>query len=177
MSGIDLTGLTILCAGKSHRVPFDPPLTSYAQARDRVVQLDKRCLAALGKSDITVSTFVPPTTTSTNTLSFAITLATFVGYSQRWWFAPGGIVERVLGAGFAAFSFRIQPMLLAGLVVIHGSEALYFALVKLPKHSVSPRTAAYWLWLASNFVEGFPAALRLNKLVAAKKMEREKAKH
>ena len=118
--------------------------------------------------------------TSTGTISllyaieFLVIAATFLGYSQRWWFANGAVVEQLLGSGFAKFSWTIQPWLIAGMVGIHGAEAIYFALYKLSTHSVNPRSSVWWLWMLSCFVEGQFAYRRFNDLV---KHQREKQKH
>ncbi|CAK4034270.1 related to integral membrane [Lecanosticta acicola] len=169
---VDLAGLTLSCHGKTYRIPFEPAMSSYREARERVVELDKACRAALGHSDVTVKDYAPPT--GLYALEFIVISATFLGYSQRWWFAPGGPVERFLGAAFAGFSWTIQPWLLAGLFIIHGAEMLYFAARKLPKHSINIRSQLWWLWTASSFIEGQFAYMRFDKLVA---IQREKQKH
>ena len=150
-------------------------MSSYRDARERVVQMDKECLQALGKSDITVKEFVPPT--GFYALAFIIIATTFVAYSQRWWFAKGELVERVLGSGFARFSFTIQPWLITGMVGLHGAEMLYFVRNKLRKHSVNPRTALWWQWVGFTFIEGQLAFRRFNDLVNNKRDEKEKQKH
>nr|POE83326.1 hypothetical protein CFP56_69332 [Quercus suber] len=175
MNGVDLNGMSFVCQSKLHRVAFTPPLTSYRDVRERVVEMDKICRSALGRSEITVSEFVPPT--GLNRVPFVAVVATFLGYSQRWWFGRGEVVERVLGAGFAAFSWRIQPWLFWGMVVVHSAEAVYFAMGKLRRHSVNSRSAVWWKWVIFTFVEGFFATLRFDRLVKAKRDAKEKQKH
>ncbi|CZT22826.1 related to integral membrane protein [Ramularia collo-cygni] len=172
LQDMDLTSLTLTCKNKTYRIPFTPPLKSYREARERVVQLDKECRKALGQSDVTVKSYIVPT--GYHAIPFLVVLATFIAYSQRGWFAPGQIVERILGSGFANFSWMIQPKLLAGLIVIHGGEMLYFAAVKLKRHSVNMRSSAWWLWTASTFIEGQFAYKRFDAHVKA---IREKQKH
>lgn len=172
LSDIDLNGMTLSCQGKSHRVPFEPPMTSYREARERVVELDKECRRSLGHSDVTVRSYLPPTGLYYS-IGFAIIAATFIGYSQRWWFAEEGPVEQYIGSSFAAFSWRIQPYLLAGMLVIHSGEMIYFASRKLTTHSVSVRTSTFWLWVFSSFIEGQLAFKRFDDHVKA---QREKQK-
>jgi hypothetical protein len=48
MTDIDLNGIKISYGGKSTLIPFDPPLKSLREARERLVQMDKDALSALG---------------------------------------------------------------------------------------------------------------------------------
>lgn len=48
-------------AAHQHVIPLDPPLSSYSAFRQRVVDMDKECLAALARSPITVKKYIPPT--------------------------------------------------------------------------------------------------------------------
>ena len=57
ISDITLEKLTFSCAGKTYVTPFNPPMTSYREARERVVEMDKECVSALGRSDITISQY------------------------------------------------------------------------------------------------------------------------
>jgi hypothetical protein len=86
MTDLDLNGLALSCQGKTYRVPFEPPMKSLAEARERTVKIDKDCRKALGHSDVTVKTFEWPQ--GGGAVAAALTLLTFVGFSQRWWFAP-----------------------------------------------------------------------------------------
>lgn len=173
MTDVDLHGLALSCHGRTYRVPIEPAMSSYREARERVVELDKDCRKALRRSDVTVKRYVPPNNL-VYAIGFLIISTTFVSYSQRWWFAKGGPVEYWLGSTFADFSWTIQPWLIAAMVAIHGSEAMYFALYRLRPHSVNPRSSIWWLWMLSCFVEGQFAYRRFDDLV---KLQREKQKH
>ena len=35
MSSLDLNGMTLSCQGKDYRIPFNPPMSSYRDARER----------------------------------------------------------------------------------------------------------------------------------------------
>ena len=142
---ISLEALELGYHGKKIKVPFVPPMSTYREARERVVLLDKECRQALGVSDVTVKQYLPPT--GSYALPFLGIVTTMLAYSQRYWFGKGQLVERFLGSSFARFSFVIQPYLLGGLILIHGAEALYFAYAKLAKHSVNVRSANWWLWV------------------------------
>jgi hypothetical protein len=176
MSDIDLNGMSFVAGGKTYQIPFDPPLSSYRETRERVVEMDKECLQALNKSDITVKEFVPPMISAFYAIEFLVIASTFLGYSQRWWFARGAIVERLLGQGFAKFSWTIQPWLITFMLGLHAAEAIYFARNQLWKHSVNVRTPMFWKWIATVFVEGQFAFKRFYDHVEGKRQEKEKQK-
>lgn len=177
MSAIDLNGMTVKASGKDYKIPFVPPLSSYRETRERVVELDKSCLESLHKSDITVKHFIPPTISAFYAIEFLIIAATFLGYSQRWWFARGAVVERLLGSAFARFSWIIQPWLITFMILLHGSEAVYFARNQLWRHSVNIRTSVFWKWFVTVFVEGQFAFKRFRDHVEQKRLEKEKQRH
>ncbi|USW48052.1 Putative hem oxygenase HugZ-like superfamily [Septoria linicola] len=172
ITDVSLNELTLSCHENIVKIPFQPPMASYREARERVVDLDKTCRKALGHSDVTVKHFLAPS--GLYTIPFLVIIATMVGYSQRSWFAQGATVERVLGSSFARFSWTIQPYLALGLLIIHGGECLFFAHTKLPRHSVNIRSSIYWLWTMSTFVEGQFAYKRFDDYVRG---QREKQKH
>ena len=103
--------------------------------------------------------------------------ATFVGFSQRWWFASGEIVEAGLGSRFARFGWGIQPWLLGGLFVIHGAELAWFVPARLRRHSVDVRSGVFWLWVGAMFLGGVFCSSRFDALVARKRVSKEKQQH
>ena len=175
MTDINLDSMSFSCGGKTHRIPLDPPMNSYRDARERAVQMDKESLAGLKRSDITVNEFLPPK--GLYLAGFLIVATTFLAYSQRWWFAEGAVVERVLGPGFARFSWTIQPYLIAFMLVVHSAEAAYFIPNRLVKHSVNPRSVIFWQWLGTTFIEGVGSFNRFDKYIARKQEEKAKLKH
>nr|OQO28889.1 hypothetical protein B0A51_03216 [Rachicladosporium sp. CCFEE 5018] len=175
LTAVDLNGMTLTASGKTHRIPFDPPLKSYSEARERVVSIDQDCLRGLGRSDITINEFIWPT--GRYGVEFAVILGIFAAYSQRWWFAPGSIVERSLGVGLAKFSYRIQPWLFGGLLVVHAAELAYFVPARLRKHSVNPRTGLFWLWCAAQAIMGIGCSKRFDALVEKKRVAKGKQQH
>ncbi|SMR44715.1 unnamed protein product [Zymoseptoria tritici ST99CH_1A5] len=172
LTDIDLGGLTLSCHGRSHRIPLEPPMKSYREARERVVQLDKECCQQLNRSDVTVKEYRSPQ--GFDALVFMVVSATLLAYSQRWWFEKGQVVEAILGSSFARFSWTIQPWLFWFMVALHGAETIYFASAQLSKHSVSARSRIWWLWTGSVFIEGVFAMKRFSAMVTA---QREKQKH
>jgi hypothetical protein len=137
--------------------------------------MDKTCREALSRSDITVNEFVPPT--GLYLLEFLLSAATFIGYSQRWWFAHGQVVERTLGSGFAKFSWTIQPWIISAMLLIHGVELVFFIPRLLIKHNANPWTTTWWLWVVFSFVEGQPSWWRFKRHVSKKQEEKQMQKH
>jgi len=167
--------MTLTASNKIYTIPFTPPLSSYREARERVVAMDKECLSALKRSDITVDEFIWPT--GLYALEFIIIAATFIGFSQRWWFADGGVVSQILGDGFARFAWGIQPWLILGMVLVHGAELAYFIPMKLRRHSVSVRSPVWWQWAVTEFVCGVLCSTRFDALVMRKREAKEKQQH
>ncbi|EME88207.1 uncharacterized protein MYCFIDRAFT_26770 [Pseudocercospora fijiensis CIRAD86] len=172
MTDISLEDLTLSCHGKTYRIPLNPRMSSYREARERVVELDKECRKALNQSDVTVKDFLPPT--GLYALEFLVISATFLAYGRRSWFAKGQIVESVLGPSFAAFSWSIQPWLIGSMLAIHTFEAFYFARNRLRKHSVNARSPIWWLFMASCFIEG---QFLFRRFDAHVRVQRGKQKH
>ncbi|EME49176.1 hypothetical protein DOTSEDRAFT_19643 [Dothistroma septosporum NZE10] len=168
ITDVALDSMTLSCHGRDYRIPFEPTMSSYREARERVVELDKECRKALRHSDITVKKYIPPNS-SLYLIEFAVILSTFLAYGQRWWFMAGGPVDRVWPA-FARFSWTIQPWLISLMVMIHGAEAIYFASSRLLSHSISPRSLVFWLWTGSCFVEGQFAFRRFDEYVKAQRL-------
>ncbi|KAK0366331.1 hypothetical protein LTR02_006735 [Friedmanniomyces endolithicus] len=179
LTTLDLSSLTLTCGSGSttqtHRIPLTPPMASYGETRERVVAMDREARLALNRSEITVKEFLPPT--GVYAVLFATITLVFLAYSQRWWFAPGQVVERVLGPGFARFSFVMQPWVLGVMLFMHTTEMLYLMRYKLIRHSVNPGSRLFWLWTGTTFVEGAGAFWRFNGLVREKEEARAKKGH
>jgi hypothetical protein len=175
MTAVDLTGMTFIAGSKAHWIPFEPPLKSYRDARERVVAMDKDCLTALGRSDVTINEYVQPS--GVYAAGLAICAATFLGFSQRWWFAADQVVASVLGQSFAHFAWTIQPWLLAGLFLIHGGELAWFIPARLQKHSVNVKTKEFWLWAISEFIGGVFCSTQFDALVERKRAAKAKQQH
>ncbi|KAL1585045.1 hypothetical protein WHR41_06128 [Cladosporium halotolerans] len=175
LHSIDLNGMTIHAFPNAHRIPFDPPLSSYRDARARLVAMDAECRLALRRSDTTISEFLYPS--GTYALEVLIVAATFAAYSSRRWFAPAGPVAGLLGEGFAGFSWTIQPWLFWGMVAIHAAELAWFVPARLRRHSVNVRRREFWLWCAAEFLGGVFCSRRFDALVERRRREAEGRKH
>jgi len=175
---ISLHNLTLLCSGTVYETPFEPPMTSYREARERLVEMDKDCVTALKRSDVTVKEFIPPWKTTASSINFPLCLATFLAFSFRSNFDAGtGLFTPLIPEGFRAFCWAIQPWLLTFLQVVHTIEALQMARSRLAKHNVNIRNPIFWLWTASTFVEGITCFKRFDGMIAKKEGEKASQKH
>ncbi|KAK0266466.1 hypothetical protein LTS09_000419 [Friedmanniomyces endolithicus] len=181
LTTLDLSSLTLTSGSgpptttRTHHIPLTPPMASYAETRERVVAMDREARLALNRSETTVKEFLPPT--GIYAVLFTTITFVFLAYSQRWWFAPGQLVEGWLGPGFARFSFVMQPWVLGVMLFMHTTEMLYFMRYKLIRHSVNPGSRLFWLWTGTTFVEGAGAFWRFNGLVRGKEEARARKGH
>lgn len=81
---------------------------------------------------------------------------------------------------FANFCYKIQPFVFYAMITIHLAEVIYMERSRLRKHGVKMFSSVWWSWLMSDFVEGFPATLRFDRLVKdaeEKQAKQAKQKH
>jgi len=155
ISDITLDKLTFSCGGKTYVTPFSPPMTSYREARERVVEMDKECVSALGRSDITISQYAFPTGWYLGL--FMLVTVTLAAFSTRSNFAPGGLIASVVPDAFRRFCSAIQPYLFWGMIAIHGTETWVFTRSRLIKHNVNVMNPVFWNWAGDCFIEGVGA--------------------
>jgi len=151
MTDISLDRMQIRAGGQVHSIPFDPPMQSMRDARERVVKMDQEACTALGRSDITVKEYVPPT--GFHLVVFVAAALTFPLLSREQNVAPGSLIHQSVPL-FADFVRKIRLPVLIVMLVLHSAEALYMANVKLIKHTVPFMSVLWWKWTASCFIEG-----------------------
>jgi hypothetical protein len=180
LSDISLTTLTLLDSyNKTHKIPFDPPMTSYAEVRPRVVEMDRESRAALGISSISITEYSPPSKPVHITI-FALCALTFVIFTTQQHIQPGTFVyDRILPwfPGGPKWFLGLSRSLALPVLGIHTGEAYLLDRKKLRKYGVERGTALWWKWTLSCFIEGFGCFQRIDEVVKAKEIEAEKAKH
>ncbi|KAF2277656.1 integral membrane protein-like protein [Westerdykella ornata] len=179
MTDISLTEMRIRYSGKEAVIPFEPPMKSMRDARERLVQMDQDALQALGRSDITVTKFIPCYVHPGHLFNFSQCLVTFIAFSRPSHFKPGSLLfDNLLyrTPSFASFCLKIQPFLIGIMVAIHAFEAAGMA-KRLRKHGLTPLQMTWWLWVATCFIEGITSTWRLDGLVDQKRKEKEAKKH
>ncbi|KAL8786368.1 MAG: hypothetical protein Q9195_008233 [Heterodermia aff. obscurata] len=183
MTSIALDSMTISASllpfsSTSYTIKLDPPLSSWAEARARLVEMDGESCRALGCSHVTVKRYAPPT--GFMMVNFAYHAWAYITFSRRSNFVPGSLYYGILFKylpGFAWFCYTIQPYYIVFLLVVHIGEAIYLARTRMEKHTVPIFSQLWWKWFISDSLEGFPALLRFDAVVKEEKLRRERQKH
>ena len=161
LTSLTHSGLGIEANGKAYTIPFEPPMKSFSEARERVVKLDNDAISALGRSDITIREY-----RFARGVQFVImisVLAGFFSFSYRDMFRPGNWIYEVFWGNFprfSAFLYEWAYVALALMVLIHGVEAIVMASGRLRKHSVPAGSGVWWKWATSAYCEGYGAFAR-----------------
>jgi hypothetical protein len=184
-----LSHMTIKSSYGRSLIPLDPPLKTYAEARDRMVQMNAEALTGLGLSEFKVTEYVPPKM-GWQMGVFGLCLVGFVSFSPfgspdlgreaansrvnllyLFW-SLGGLVPELsfLAHDLATYSFVFM-------CVVHSGEALWLAYSRLQKHQVEAFTLVWWQWVLSCVVEGFGAFIRFDQVIREKEEEKAKKKH
>lgn len=170
--------MRIRAGGFNHTVPFLPPLQSWDEIRPRLVEMDGTARAALGLSDITVTTYVPPR--PADWIIFVAVTFYFVSAASLPWLLPGTTAWTLLDKGFpgGAAMFRwLVKLIFWPVLGIHVAECYFLDRLRLKKHGVERWSATWLLWEASCFLEGLMVWKRFDILVADKQKQKDAKKH
>jgi Protein of unknown function (DUF2470) len=165
LADVHLDRLVIRCGRQSHTVPLTPPMKAWSEARRRFVDLDHEAIRGLDRSPYTVKRYLPPR--GAHAVVFAVCLTTFCMLSRPQHVMPGSIAYEVLlkhVPGLAGLVQQLRLVILGLMIVIHSAE-VYVMTAKLKKHSVPLFGGAWWLWVASNFIEGLGSFQRIDAMV------------
>ncbi|KAF2464946.1 integral membrane protein-like protein [Lindgomyces ingoldianus] len=179
MANIALDKMDLTFGDTQIAVPFDPPLKSLREARERLIQMDQSALKALGRSQISVTRYIPPHVHFFHLVNFSVCILTYAAFCRPSNFKPDSLLYDHLlykTPAFAAFCLTIQPILLTIMAAIHMVEA-GLMVKKMEKHSVLPFSGVWWCWVCSCFVEGVTSFKRLDELVDNRKKEKEAKSH
>jgi len=179
MTYFNLTEMRLSCSGQSTTIAFDPPMKSLREARERLVQLDKDALQALGRDDIPITSYVPPYVKLGHLYNFTQCLLCYIFLPWPSNFKPGSLLYDNLlfmVPSFASFVAGICRLVFIIMLPIHLAEAALMA-KKLSKHGLTPLDKVWWLWTGSCFVEGFTSFWRLNSWIDGKRREKAEKKH
>lgn len=182
LKSLTLESMTIAAGGLSGRefqVPFDPPMTSFAEARGRLVAMDAEARAALGLSDIYIDSYVAPR--GADAVVFGAVLFYFFSYATVGAVHPGnpavwGLLQALFPGG-ALWWRRVVVAIFWPVVAIHVAEAWWIARSRLHPHGVDPGTSLWWAWIGSTAIEGFGAFKRIDRMLAKKRAEKDAKKH
>ncbi|KAF2740923.1 integral membrane protein-like protein [Polyplosphaeria fusca] len=179
MTDITLTDMKFEYGGAKPTIHFDPPLASFREARERLVQMDQEALKALGLSDIRITNFIPPYADALSLVNFSVCILTWAAFGRPANFQPGSLLFDSLlfrFPAFASFCSTIQPFLFPIMALIHAYEVTLM-MTKLERHSLLMDSWQWWAWVGSCFVEGWTSFKRLNGLISEKTREKESKKH
>ncbi|KAF1991350.1 hypothetical protein K402DRAFT_345956 [Aulographum hederae CBS 113979] len=151
LTDIALDKMVIEASGRRHIVPFTPPMSSWREARERLVAMDQETLKALSRSDITVKEYLPPK--GFGAVVFAACATVFILLPREQTTAPGSLVDR-LAPALASYARRFRLHILLPLAFLHSVECLLFVFTRLRKHTVPAMSLLWWKWTLSAFVEG-----------------------
>ena len=183
LTAIALDSMTISASllpfsSTSYPIKLDPPLSSWAEARARLVEMDGESCRGLGCSDVTVKRYAPPK--GFMLVNFALFAWANVTFSTRSNFLAGSLYHSILFKhmpGVARFCHTIQPFVIVFLLVPHVGEAIYLARMRMEKHTVPIFSLLWWKWFISIAIEGFPGQLRFKAVVEEEKLKKESQKH
>jgi hypothetical protein len=179
MTDVNLNAMQFQYAGKQATIPFDPPLKSLREARERLVQIDKDSTQSLGRSDIRITQFIPCYVKLGHLLNFSQCMLTYLLLPRAANFKPGSLLFDNLLYRFPAFANFVLAVRLYIVVVMVGIHVFESGLMikKLRKHGVTPFERVWWMWVGTSFVEGITSFWRFDGLVAEKRKEKEAKKH
>ncbi|KAH7392635.1 integral membrane protein-like protein [Pyrenochaeta sp. MPI-SDFR-AT-0127] len=179
MTDIDLGQMKFSCGNQQAVVAFDPPMKSLREARERLVQMDKDTLQALGRSDISIQEYIPPTAKLGHLLNFTQCLLAYLLLPRPANFRPGSLLyDTVLFRypPFANFNAQFGWIVFAVMLPIHLFET-HLMVKKLTRHGRGLADGVWWKWVGSTFVEGVTAFWRLDGLIEEKRREKDAKKH
>lgn len=162
-----------------HQIPFNPPMTSWAEARQRTVDMDREAREALGISSIRITTYEPPRSPF-QIFVFGACLFTFNVFMFRNKIVPGTWFWEVplqYWPGGPEWFVWIAKTIALPVVVIHLVESYMLDTTRLKKHGVERGTALWWKWVFSCFIEGYGSYQRTGAIVERKRKEAAAAKH
>jgi hypothetical protein len=135
-------------------------MSGFRDARERLVDMDKKTVIGLNRSRITLKEYRPPK--GFPAVVFAVCLSTYILLSRKENTLPGSLLyDNVLKyiPRFAEFSHNTRDYVIWPMLVIHITEASIMTNT-LKKHSVPLFSRLWWMWTVSSFVEGFDSFRR-----------------
>jgi hypothetical protein len=176
---ISLTSMTIRAAsGTSHTIPLSPPLSSWSEARQRLVVMDADARKALGIPPVRplVEKWTPPRAPG-HLVVLALVSVYAVGEMARraGFVVPGSaaweILQKTFPGGVGRWTWLQQKIFLP-LVVIHAIETVVMV-YRLKRANVPATSGVWWMWIASTAAEGVGSHQRfgaLSRREAAKRL-------
>ncbi|KAH8687573.1 hypothetical protein BGZ60DRAFT_362664 [Tricladium varicosporioides] len=180
LTDISLESMTIKTVdGTTQKLPFRPPMKSFAEARTRTVDMDREAREGLNISNIKITEFYPPKTFVHRLVVGLCALAFTVFLTRDKLMEGSWIYENVLPwfpGGPKTFHWLARVIALPTLV-LHLLECVLLDRTRLQKYGVARGSTLWWKYMAMCFLEGFGNFQRIDAAVLRKKKEAEKEKH
>ena len=166
-----------------HIIPFEPPMKSFMEARERLVDMHNLCLRELNVSDVVVKNYVLPDRIWQWALCGLCALI-FTTFPFRESIRPetGSVISKIWSLGglapwLARLSYTLAPYVLGFVVLAHCGETLWFINRRLSRHWVEAGTATWCCWVADCLLEGSGCFTRFDRVVKRLETEKKGAKH
>lgn len=169
-----------LSGAQSYRIPVSPPLEFWADARPRLVAMDRSARAALDRSEASVKVYRPPDRFWMYAfLTFVIAVS--ASFSSRSNFLPGSFFYETTGLkhvdGFARFCYWFHPYMWTILLGLHALEVVVMSRGKFRRYNVQTGSWLWWEWVLGVSIEGSPCILRFNEVVVEAEERLKKQQH
>ena len=174
MVDLDLDKMVFSCGGQQAVIGLDPPMKTLREARERLVKMDQDALQTLGRSDISVTKFIPPYTRPAHLWNFTQCLLSFLLLPRPANWQPGSPLydhALYLVPWLANFAARMGWLIFMIMLPIHSIGAVIMVR-KLARHGCTFLDAVWWKWVGTCFVEGITSFWRLDALIEEKQKEK-----
>ncbi|KAK3941703.1 hypothetical protein QBC46DRAFT_381784 [Diplogelasinospora grovesii] len=187
MVDIDLTSITIKCESMMYFVPINPPMASWDDRRQRLIDMTLAARSALGITpaeeedrgndnhgdSVVVKDFVPPrpqdwavfVSVAFYFVCFAVVRSgmaesgTPLGNVLNHWLHVCGISD-----GAAWYRWLVNTIFIP-VMCIHISEVFWLDRTRLGRFGVRRGSWAWWRWMSSGFFEGVMVFKRFDAVV------------
>ena len=176
MVDIDLASITVRAGGQTHVVQLAPPMAAWDDRRQRLIEMTMAAREALGVVSgdgdgqhgplppSKAPGYLRPRGTDWVSfcgvsLYFACLAVVRVGGGNN---GAAAALEAVMGPWAWARCEWLVDVILVPVLAIHIAEVWWMERSRLSRYGVARGSAAWGLWLASVFLEGFPAFRRFD---------------
>lgn len=178
LTDITFDHLLISTGNASHTIPIHPSMTSWSDARPRVVAMDAEAVAGLKRPNVTLKRYELPS--AVEAIAGVVVVILIALFSRKANFHPGSLLYDNVFCYVPALAHGLLTLrfpVLTFLAVSHPIEAWCMMFVVLRKYSVPMFSAVWWKWTLSIFVLGFGEFSRIDRMAKADEKAKLNAKH
>lgn len=174
LEDISTDHITLNSSFGRHVVPFDPPMKSLMEGREKLVAMHQHCLQELDLSDIVIDDYQLPRAVFPYVLAALVVLIGLT-FPFRESLRPESrsVIYDIWSLGgrvpqLASLSHALAPAVLCFIYLAHGVEMVVLARTRLRKHWVETFSRTWWLWLGECALVGYSAFQHLDRMVKKK---------